>query len=669
MPNIIAIAKDEKLLADLERICQELVKEDLHFAAFKSSEEFESLYFKSSSPSQSDKENDEESAPEDLRLFSHIHIILMAEDALKGKIKDTALEYLTKTRQKGFWPEENRPRILAFRFAEDIFDKLSFTHPALEDLVFLPLDKPLLMQKLEIYLNLPKLIKPSYLYSHETKIPIEISKIVTLDRLNDCALAIRNKVPLMVGVRGKFYLFPPGSKNVIRFFGKVYRTEPHPEYPGEFLVYFFLFGVRKTEISTIRQWLSSSSHYQSLKDESTKAFFINPDDMFLTEEEKALYSIAIVDPDVDHTKNLVHFLERKVDRLSISHFDSFSAFYELGLATQGSEDSDSFVPQPSTAEHLPATGLRFTCNSESKALTKVEIKDPENDRFCGHLMSEYFQEGEKNWWSLFELKQNEIIFKEAISQPGETKRILFAKTSEAQWLGFDVTFKPEGSDVEVLIEPLDSAQLAERYLPYKKLPKLSALIIDARLIANVNFDSWKTALFERAMAAGAIGKPEDLKIILTSESESHMDESWLHTNQVIALLQKPVDQKSMAVVLTEALRNPNTPYRFDNLGWITPGLKTHLSKPVVLERVSEYGATINTSTPFKEGSFFFLRKSIFDEAPNNCLAARVYQSEPHPSEEGRYQVHVTYFGINDNFLKHARSFVREQYAAAKEKSG
>src|SRR5690606_36922212 len=107
---------------------------------------------------------------------------------------------------------------------------------------------------------------------------------------------------------------------------------------------------------------------------------------------------------------------------------------------------------------------------------------------------------------------------------------------------------------------------------------------------------------------------------------------------------------------------------FDNLGWISPRLRTHLSKPVHLNLISEYGATIDTSTPFKEGSFFYLRKSIYDEAPNGCLAARVYFTEPHATEEGRYTCHATYFGINDGFLKHARTYMRELYAQSKTKT-
>ncbi len=659
MPNIVGITKDPKLLADLEKFCSEVGGDDLRFAGFETCAEFESLYFKKP---QVAEESEEPVA--DLRLFSELQIILVAEDAFEGKAVDVIQELLKQTRIHGYWPEENRTRIIFLKFEEDTFDKLTVIHPAIEDLIFLPLDKPLLMQKLEIFLGLPELSKPSFLFAQEVKTEVEVSKIVTLERLNDCSLAIRNKVALKPGVRGKFYLAPPSSKNKIRFFGKAYRSEPHPDHPGEFLVYFFFFGVRKNEISLIRQWLGSDKKYHSLLDEDPKKFSFNADNMFLSEEDRRAKTVAIIDPDSQHSQNLKDFIERKADQISITEFSSYRTFFELGLSKDNPAD---FEPSPSDSKDLPAGFLKIKVDAEKKTLIHCEPPISPDLKFCGHAMDQLFVEGQNSWWKIFELKQNQVFFDDAYLNPG-AQRVLFAQNTEGVWLGFNVTFNGEPSELSLDFQPLTSEQLLLSTPTVSQLKSIDALVIDTAFVSQ-NFDSWMTGLLDHALSVGAIKRREDLKIIFMSEKEDHLDEAWLKCDNVIAFILKPTDHKSVTVALAEALNLKYTLFTFSNLGWIRPGLRTHLSKPVELSQLSEFGAVINTSTPFKEGAFFFLRKGIFDEAPNGCLSARVYKTIPHPTDEGRFLAHATYYGINDFFLKHARSYMREQYAASKGKSG
>jgi hypothetical protein len=85
-----------------------------------------------------------------------------------------------------------------------------------------------------------------------------------------------------------------------------------------------------------------------------------------------------------------------------------------------------------------------------------------------------------------------------------------------------------------------------------------------------------------------------------------------------------------------------------------------------LERLSEFGADIKHSRPIAPGSILFLRGGIFENAPNRCLAGRFYHCEEHPKEKGMYLCSLTYFGINDGFMKYARKWFRENYALMKQ---
>jgi hypothetical protein len=123
----------------------------------------------------------------------------------------------------------------------------------------------------------------------------------------------------------------------------------------------------------------------------------------------------------------------------------------------------------------------------------------------------------------------------------------------------------------------------------------------------------------------------------------------------------------MLVFLSEHLQNKNTLFTFSNLGFSSPALTVHVAKEVALEALSEFGATLHSQSKLAPGTVFFLRKSIYENAPNGCLAARVYACREHSS--GGYQVYATYFGINEAFLKYARTWIRENYANQKSQDG
>jgi hypothetical protein len=121
----------------------------------------------------------------------------------------------------------------------------------------------------------------------------------------------------------------------------------------------------------------------------------------------------------------------------------------------------------------------------------------------------------------------------------------------------------------------------------------------------------------------------------------------------------------MLFLLSEFLPNQHTMFQFNNVGWSQPQLSVHVAKNLHLEALSEYGATLRSKQKIVPGTMVYLRKSIFENAPNNCLAARVYACSEHPKDKNEYLVQATYFGINDAFLKFARTWIRENYASTK----
>lgn len=118
--------------------------------------------------------------------------------------------------------------------------------------------------------------------------------------------------------------------------------------------------------------------------------------------------------------------------------------------------------------------------------------------------------------------------------------------------------------------------------------------------------------------------------------------------------------------LSIILNNPYTVYNFNNIGWSKSRVGIQVSKQAQLKSLAEFGATISHSRPIAPGTFLFLRKSIFDNAPRKNLCARFYACEEDSAEKGKYLCSLIYFGINEAFTKFARSWFRETYAASKQ---
>ncbi len=178
---------------------------------------------------------------------------------------------------------------------------------------------------------------------------------------------------------------------------------------------------------------------------------------------------------------------------------------------------------------------------------------------------------------------------------------------------------------------------------------------------------WIEALRLRVNQVGLTKQLQDLKFFVIADNDARASGPLLNCPDILGLLIKPVDSRQLQFLLAEYLPNKHCVYQFDNLGWAQPALSVHVSKSVELEALSEFGATLKARQPLAPGTMIYLRKSIYDNAPNSCLAARVYACEPHHQDKDHFQVFTTYFGINDQFLKFARTWIRENYAQQKGK--
>ncbi|MEQ1665994.1 MAG: hypothetical protein ABL927_11525, partial [Bdellovibrionales bacterium] len=127
-----------------------------------------------------------------------LDLILFRPSAIADK---NFLDWVTKAsvllKKVGIWPEENRPKFIAIRYEDDPKQKADYGHPFIDDLLCLPFDRLIFLQKVEIALALPKKKTPSYLYAQPANEQVEIAKKINIERVCDLGIAISNPVPLL----------------------------------------------------------------------------------------------------------------------------------------------------------------------------------------------------------------------------------------------------------------------------------------------------------------------------------------------------------------------------------------------------------------------------------------------------------------------------------------
>lgn len=664
MPNVVAVVQDDRLRRQIEQFLGELGMDDLRFATFKTNQEFQSLYFRDRT---NDPPPDENSTAEgaELKLFSEIHALIFALDT----IGDKSAPWIDKVRNNmklyKCWPEGGSPRMLLLKYEDDGVSKLDVLHPLLDDLIYLPIDRLVFLQKMQIFMTLPKKVTPRFLFNQEVQHEIEISKISKVDRLSDVGLAIRNPIPLRKGLPGHFYITLPGEKNRLEFRGKVFRSEPHPEFPGQFLVYFSYFGLSKAALSTIRRVLSKAPRYQSLLKDSREDFRYNPDALWNEPGLSNEFGVVILDPDEIAGANLNLVLKKEMDRLDVFHESSYQYFLHKYLDGGGKDDSPI----------RPAEESDFYRNPLSLAVSATDLKclsvDPgpsPEDKFLGHQADLLFATPDA-WLSLIQEKESSLIMQEAalLASKGRVLQKLLA-LKDANGERRAVNFKIyRGANEHVVTIEMSSSTLndiAIRMNQEKNSAKLHFAIMDSNFVPD-DPTSWVEGLRMRAVQVGLCENIEQLKFFVTAENESKLNLNWLNSKDLLGYFIKPLDTRQMLFLLSEHLPNAHTMYQFDNVGWSQPQLSVHVAKNLHLEALSEYGASLKSKQAIVPGTMIYLRKSIFENAPNSCLAARVYACGDHPKEKGFFQVQATYFGINDAFLKFARTWIRENYASTK----
>ena len=517
MANVIAIIQDDRVRRQVEQYLQQLNIENLRFATFTNHQEFTALYFrerKAPDPQATEAalEAKIDGADEtEMKLFSEVHLLIYALDSI-GEKSNTWLDKVKFNFKKfKYWPQAAPLRSVLLKYEDDGIGKLDVLHPLLDDLIYLPLDRLVFLQKIEILLNLPKVIKPSFLFNQEIKAPIEISKITKLDRLSDVGLAIRNPVPLKKGLPGHFYVQLPGEKNRIEIRGKVFRSEPHPDIPGQYLIYFAYFGLTKLDLSSIRRNLSKAPRYQSLYNDNRSVFRHKTDNIFAETTDTKNFGVAVIDPDIINSGALAAQLNKDMDRLNVMVESSYSYFLHKYFEMNGKTDQQPPKATEATDFFSPKLNLSIAV-ADLKCLGVDPGPNP-GDLFLGHSATDIFASPEK-WLSLITDKGSRLVLEEAavLAQKGRsTEKIIVLQDIGESPRAVNCTVQPGSADnlASLTLTPASLSDIVTKMSSAQQNKDLEIIIMDTAYVPEDPV-AWIEGLRNRAVQVGLVKDPRCL---------------------------------------------------------------------------------------------------------------------------------------------------------------
>lgn len=603
-----------------------------------------------------------DTTPQALDVFLVRYNDILDKDPAAWITKISAL-----TKKLELWPSQTRPKFVITRYEDDKTTKDDFYHPFVDDMLCLPFDRLIFLQKLEIIRALPEKADPSFLFVQESQDVIEVGKRINIERISDVGFAVSNPMPLAVGTPGHFYFKFPGQKALLDCYGKVTHSLPHPDRENEHLVFFSYFGLDRNVLKDVRAYLSRDSGYKMLINNNAQDFEYNPDNIFLSDEQKRYKTVAVIDTDEKNQENIITILKKDIGGLEVVTDNSYSNFFRNYLSGGPAPEK----APPATREDFYDDIVSFLISPADNNLQMCLTPSEEHHKILGWDANQIFSQPQ-GWMEIFKTNHTRNLLTECIYIVETAKRVtrqfeLTTADGSLKTVTVEIILEENGKIVRMNMSPPENRILHTKRI--EPLASLDAMIIDVACIPG-DLDLFINGLREAVANCNIKSFGDGPRVILLAP-EKHKPELFAKAlrSKAIALLTKPIEVKRLCYVMHCALDNPFTMYNFENTGWKVDSIAGKIAREAELTELAEFGATIKMSQKLKTGSMIYLFKSIYANAPDSNLCCRVYHAVENEAEEGTFLNYVTYYGITDAFLKFTRAFIRETYAGKKAKDG
>ncbi|MCB0392479.1 MAG: hypothetical protein KDD58_14410, partial [Bdellovibrionales bacterium] len=431
----------------------------------------------------------------------------------------------------------------------------------------------------------------------------------------------------------------------------------HPEDPTLFVAKFDYFGIDRATQLRIKGYLRNINEYKEIKSFDEDDFAFHPENIFLTDEQKRVKTVVVLDSDEQNRKQLKNSIMDNMQQVNVIEDSSYYLFEKKYLLN---EDEES-VP---LREH-EIYDKKVVWKVDAAKFEFVESINPpkDEDLICGNAAKEFFS-APREWKFIFEEGYaQDLVFENlhALERNGEKSILVDIRHADKSQRLAQLILRHDINKIEMCLMP-PSPDALKREL----LDSVDAIIMDERMVPR-DFENWYMNVSQRIDQQHLNANGQPLKILTFADPKDINDEDFdfLLRKKIRTLLMKPVDSKAICYHLSKALDNKFTRYNSDNIGSYAVHWPAYVAKKVNLVAISEFGCTIESEKPLRIGTTVFLHGFIYNHAPNQNLCARLYACEEDKKNQGMFKCYFTYFGIDDHFLKYTRTWIRENYAQQK----
>ena len=586
-----------------------------------------------------------------------------------------------------------------------------FRSGSVDDLVLKPLDRSLFLQKVECLLAFDPAASPSFLFRQKTSLIVEMGKDTTIDRVGESGFAIRNPSPLVDGVFARAYsdLFGEGRERAV--YGRSYQSERHPQFPGEYLVYFSFFGITHAQLQRVRKFIRAQAGFRVRGANAVLVAKPNPikSRMPMTPLKAAGKSgkaaaapeppgpelpklhVAAIDVDPFASQELAEALESNFTNVKVHRFPSYSSFL---MTLRGPDPKAKAVPAPTPAPVAPVMDLaapdapiggaegvlegrpRQMILVRAENLGAVQFDPPVEDeeRAFGASGGD-LRDRPDAWLEAFQGDERDGLkeFVSVVASGRAAGRASMARLANGSVAYFEVrgsVQKAEDGAGEALVrldfKTIDQAAYERLAMgPASLAPDggFVAVYIDGALVLQ-DVAAWSAGLREVLDTQSSIGAKGAPVFVLGDEGSSASPEKFRHAG-VRDFIHRPLDRRILIEKTAVALPALTLKSESPQAEFHACTAPVKVMKDVEIEEFSEYGALIKHHMPLRDDAYMALLAPALSGDEPDPVWARCTLCEKEAEGDG-FHCYFRFFGIGEAALKRIRSWIREDYVHKKE---
>lgn len=539
-----------------------------------------------------------------------------------------------------------------------------------DDLVAVPLDRLVLLQKIEFLLAGEAAVSPSFLYQAKADFAVELGKTVHLIKLSEAGCTIRSKRPLAYGVEGTLIsgIFGAGplSKVEVQVFESRAKVDSKTK-RTEYEVRLVFFGLKHVQLKNLRRTLPKMNPIASK-----------------TIEPKEHLHVALLSPDPTAQAVMVQNALEGLAKIDIIEFKGLRTFlaslmHDPKSADNALEKFKLWHPEfigPKRPEDmipaLPAAKISVYLRLPDLKVERIE-PEPHSTTILGANKEQWFRDSgvltagisesdksillEAFTWAAENSKNKKPVSHTATYTVGNTARVNLHYSIAAE----EAQTPVKGALLKVDLE-LAPIELLAKLDP--KSNTIEAVLIDASLLYGdfvprlEQVQTW----IRTYEVKNVFGNMPPVMVI--NADEDRVQPADLRGSGVRQLAYGFIDRRFHTELFLEMSRSEFWTSTPPSMQIHDTDIEAFMTRPGRADAISEVGLTVIDKVAMKRGTDLLVLSPLLPNAPNGVWARLRSVTD---RGEGQFANEFIFFGISDLMQKEIRKFVRDDYIRKKAK--